>query len=32
MIAFVLLNFRHCCVLKLEGKSQIGIISICVSS
>jgi hypothetical protein len=35
MIAFVLLNFRRCCVLRLEGRSQVGIIpisDICVSS
>jgi hypothetical protein len=27
-----LLNFRRCCALRLEGKSQVGSISICVSS
>ena len=32
MIAFGLLNFRHCCALILAGKSQVGIILICVSS
>jgi len=32
MIASGLLNFRRCCALKLEGKSQVGIIFICVSS
>jgi len=31
MIAFGLLNFRRCCALRLEGKSQDGIIPICVS-
>ena len=32
MIASDLLNFRHCCALRLEGKSQVGIIPICVPS
>jgi hypothetical protein len=32
MIASGLLNFRRCCALKLEGKSQVGITPICVSS
>jgi len=33
MIASGLLNFCHCCALRLEGKSQVGIlIPICVSS
>jgi hypothetical protein len=32
MIASGLLNFRRCCALILEGKSQVGIILICVSS
>jgi len=32
MIASGLLNFRRCCALRLEGKSQVGIIPICVSS
>jgi len=32
MIASVLLNFRRCCALRLEGKIQVGIILICVSS
>ena len=27
-----LLSFRRCCALRLEGKSQVGIIPICVSS
>jgi hypothetical protein len=31
MIASGLLNFRCCCALILEGKSQVGIIPICVS-
>jgi len=31
-IASGLLNFRCCCALRLEGKSQVGIIPICVSS
>ena len=29
MIASGLLNFCHCCALRLEGKSQVGIIPIC---
>ena len=32
MIASGLLIFRRCCALRLEGKSQVGIIPICVSS
>jgi len=32
MIASGLLNFRRCCAFRMEGKSQIGIILICVSS
>ena len=32
MIAPGLLNFCRCCALSLEGKSQVGIIPICVSS
>jgi hypothetical protein len=32
MIASGLLNFRRCCALRLEGKSQDGIIPACVSS
>jgi len=32
MIASGLLNFRRCCALRLEGKSQDGIIPTCVSS
>jgi len=32
LMAFGLLNSRCCCVLRLEGKSQVGIIPICVSS
>jgi len=32
MIASGLLSFRACCALRLEGKSQVGIIPICVSS
>ena len=32
MIASGLLNFLRCCALRLEGKSQVGIIPICVSS
>jgi hypothetical protein len=32
MIASGLLNFQRCCALILEGKSQVGIIPICVSS
>jgi hypothetical protein len=32
MIATGLLDFRHgCCTLRLEGKSQVEIIPICVS-
>jgi len=27
MIASGLLDFRHCCALRFEGKSQVGIIS-----
>jgi len=32
MIASGLLNFHRCCALRLEGKSQVGSILICVSS
>jgi len=32
MIASGLLNFRCCCALRLQGKSQVGINPICVSS
>ena len=32
MIASVLLKFRRCSALRLEGKSQVGITPICVSS
>jgi hypothetical protein len=32
MFAPGLLNFRRCCAMILEGKSQVGIIPICVSS
>jgi len=32
MIASNLLDFRHCCTLRMEGKSHVGIIPICVSS
>ena len=32
MIASGLLYFRCCCALRLEGKSQVGIIPICISS
>ena len=32
MIASGLLNLHRCCALRLEGKSQIGITPICVSS
>ena len=32
MLASGLLDFRHCCALRLEGKSQVGIVPICVSS
>ena len=32
MIAYGLLNFRHCYALRLDGKSQVGIIPSCVSS
>jgi len=32
MIASGLLNVCRCCALRLEGKSQVGIIPICVSS
>ena len=32
MIASGLLNFRCYCALRLKGKSQVGIIPICVSS
>jgi len=31
MIASGLLNFRRCCALRLEGKTQVGILPICVS-
>jgi hypothetical protein len=31
MIAFGLLSFRRCCALRLEGKSQVGILPSCVS-
>jgi len=31
MIASALLNFRRCCALRLKGKSQVGILPICVS-
>jgi len=32
MIVLGLLDFRRCCALRLEGRSQVGIIPICVSS
>jgi len=32
MIASGLLNFRRCCALRSEGKSQVAFIPICVSS
>jgi hypothetical protein len=32
MIASGLLNLHRCCALRLEGKSQVGTIPICVSS
>jgi hypothetical protein len=32
MFAFGMLNFGRCCALKLEGKSQVENILICVSS